>query len=69
MADTSERYDCEFKRVNDLMVEMYEFIRDVCELHQYVLINAHIPEWQITDRITPSERYADKMRELGIEVD
>lgn len=69
MADTSERYGCEFRRVNDLMVEMYEFIRDVCELHPYVLINAHIPEWQITDHSTPAERYMEKMRELGIEVD
>ena len=56
-------------RMNDLMVEMYGFIRDVCELHPYVLTNAHIPEWQITDHSTPAERYAEKMRELGIEVD
>ena len=56
-------------QMSDLMVEMYKFIHDVCELHPYVLTNAHIPEWQITDHSTPAERYAEKMRELGIEVD
>ena len=69
MTDTSERYDRKFNRMSDLMVEMYGFIRDVCELHPYVLTNAYIPEWQITDHSTPAERYAEKMRELGIEVE
>ena len=55
-------------KMSDLMVEMYGFIRDVCERHPYVLTNAHIPEWQITDHSTPAERYAERMRELGIEV-
>lgn len=67
--DTSERYDRKLNRMSDLMVEMYGFVRDVCELHPYVLANAHIPEWQITDHSTPAERYAEKLRELGIEVD
>ena len=64
-------YDLETKnaKMSELMVEMYGFVRDVCELHPYVLTNAYIPEWQITDHGTPAERYAEKMQELGIKVD
>lgn len=56
-------------KLRGLVKDMYGFVRDVCELHPSVLSNAHIPEWQITDHSTPAERYAEKMRELGIEVD
>lgn len=65
----AQMYKYENARLRELVSDMYGFIRDVCELHPYVLTNAHIPEWQITDHSTPAERYAEKLRELGIEVD
>ena len=56
-------------KLRELAQEMYGFVKDVCELRPDVLMANNVPDWQVTDCRTPSERYADKLRELGIEVD